>query len=588
MKKILLIFAVLLSIQASAQDETLLIESDASVVLSGNVKLILGDISLKNEGSLDLSTSEVIIEASSPRTISTNASLEITTLTTGNDGGTISMEGAYVFTDFTLESSDAMSFSDTSSLILTGTISNPGNLIMTSGSSLFIETSISGISSVTIERTTTFDESTGKYSVVSSPVENSPFNALGTNAQSWIYEYNEDVPYGADGSAKFDTPSETEMVEGKGYFSAFTGDENGTMTFTGIPNYSNVNYAITHTNNAGDITDVEGFNLVGNPFTCPIDFDTFISNSNNESLLDEQTIWIWDDFASDAGGGSNLDYVSVNVVGASSGDSRNGGLTDWDGTINVGQGFFVKASSSGNIRFNQGMKTLEGNDDASFFRVEEIEKLWFDISNNNDEKGSSTLLGFLSDASEHIDRYDASRFGQGLAIYSIVDGKKLAIQGTSNDWINDGNTIALGYNVKESGTFSISLKGSENSILSELYLIDNTNGKSTNILKETYSFDSEAGSFNDRFTLSSNPLVEEEILVVNEKLDIKVWGQSNQIMIQSQMEGVFKIWSLSGTMLSEGILTDGETQIAVYQNNIYIVAIESEEGIATYKVKVGM
>ena len=578
MKSYILIISLLTGTSLFAQDETILIESSANVVFSGDIKLVLDNISLTNEGSLDVSSGEILVSSSTSSFLSTNQSLSLNSLVTGDNNVSFGGEGAFEVSSLTIGSSDNIIFSDTSSLKLTGTVNATGEITMESGSALWIERTITetALDNVTIERIGPHNSSTGKYSVYGSPVQNSPFTVFGTKAEDWIYQYNEST-------YDFSSPSESNMTRSKGYFVAFPGDADGKVTFNGTPYYQNRNYSVDRTEVGDD--SKEGFNLVANLFTCPIDFETFIGA---QTILDESTIWLWDDYSSDAGGGTSADYLTVNTLGVT--DSRNMGDSKWDGTINVAQGFLVKAASSGSVSFNESMKTLDGNDDASFFRTGSIPRYWFTLESEALNKSSTTLIGYVLDATyEKDERYDASKFGSGFSIYSLIDDYRLAIQGLPTTWLEDYDkrySIPLGYNAEEAGDYNIMLSHMEDDELEALYLNDHLNLRSINILVETYDFSTVAGSINDRFSISLEPLGWEEILSINDfARNILVYGNSNAIILDAAFEGNIQVLTLEGRLLYQNSFESGKTEIPVL-SGLYIVSVESQEGMSSYKVKV--
>jgi len=589
MKNFILSASLLASVGLFAQDEAIVIESAAYLTFSGEVKVVLDDISLVNEGNLDVSEGEIVVSSASSNYLSTYESIHINSLVTQDNSIDFGLEGAFEAGYLEVGSGDNVTISDTSSLKLlsSSTVNAPGEITVESGAAFWVNRNVTAteLSNVTVERIGPHNSTTGKYSAFGSPVNDSPFSVLGTNAQSWIYEHNED-------SKDFTTPGESSMTDGKGYFVAFPGDSDGKITFNGSINYENFEYAITRTNSSGTPSE-RGFNLIANPFTCPVDFVDFVTDADNESLLEEATIWLWDDFASNDGGGTSDDYIAVNYLSTSSSTSvdisRNGGGSDWDGTINVAQGFFVKAKNSGKIEFKQTMKTIEGNDDDSFYRSSPTSKYWLGIS-NGDIEGASTLIGFVQDASYEKDfLYDATKFGNGFSVYSLIDESRLAIQGLPTEWLSnyeEGYHIPLGFNVEEMGTYTISLAAEENNEVDALYLNDHVNLSSVNILAEGYSFSTEAGSINDRFTLSIEPLIAHEVLSeANTRHNIIVYGGDTSIKLNTGFEGIVKVSTMSGKLMYQGAFNAGESEIST-PSGLYIVSVEHSEGISTYKVKV--
>lgn len=565
-----------------AQNETLVVESAANMVFSGDIKLVLDNISLTNQGNLNVTNGEIVVSSASSHYLSTEERLYLNSLKTANNTVDFMAEGAFEVLDLTLGSTDKVTFSDTSSLTLTGNVNATGELKMESGAPLWIKASITetAMDNVTIERKGPHNNATGKYSVFGSPVASESFSVFGSTAQSWIYQYNESTK-------DFSTPGELNLTPNKGYFIAYPGDSEGKVTFNGTPNYRNQTYALTRTNTGR--SNERGFNLISNPYTCPIDFDSFISNSTNSALLEESTIWIWDDYASDAGGGTSDDYLSINYLGANSynvTESRNGGSLKWDGTLNVAQGFFVKVASSGDINFKHAMKTLDGNDDASFYRVGTLPKYWITIEDQAQHKSSSTLIGFTSDATYEKDfLYDATHFGTGLSVYTLLEEHKLSIQGLPADWLEGERllSIGLGYNASEAGNYRLSLAHMEANELASLYLNDHLEAKSVNILSEPYTFDTEAGAIHDRFTLSLHPSLNPVLSEQETSGNLILYGMEGSLVLNAPFEGSFSVYTLSGKWVHEDVLTVGRKEVNL-PGGTYVVAVKGNNEVNTYKI----
>lgn len=576
-------FSAVLLFSGSVNAQQLIVSDEASFNLSEDVNLVLEDMSLTNEGDFNGSDGTLTVTSTGEVWLSTINELDIDSLSIGEIGGVVTAGGRFNVSDLSIAANDNLYLTDTSQMTLSGSAANYGNLILNSGASLWFKASVNSIAPVTVYRTTTFDSNTGKYSVVGSPLESNAFSSLGDNS-SWVFSYDETEPYGSDGSARFKSPEEPYLNIGKGYFSAFTGDENGQISFYGTPNYKNTTVAVTRTQDTAD--DYEGFNLIANPYTCPISFDQFVET--NSERLDQQAIWIWDDFASDeAGGGSNSDYMTINALGNT--DSRGGRLTDWDGTINVAQGFFIKAAESTDLQFIQSMKTFDGNDDQSYFRKSNIpiEKYWLGIKNETGQMGSNTLLGLHPDATYSFDkRFDASKFNPSFSVYSIIGDRKLAIQGVPDDWFFSDEPINLGYEVMSEGTYVLVIEKSAHSSGNTLYLVDHMTHEIVEILSEGYAFESQAGSFNNRFSLTSNPSINSTLSLNESGIDLMVFGAAGRIRINSDMDGHIKVWTLDGQMLHETELAAGASEIEAPAPGIYLVGIKSQYGSATYKVTV--
>lgn len=159
------------------------------------------------------------------------------------------------------------------------------------------------------------------------------------------------------------------LVQGRGYM-IWMADNLNSLTAPlvydsrGLPGFGNVSYAITAGGAGG------GYNLVGNPYACPINYSSVVTASGNLGasflVLDQST--------------SN--YVT----------NPNGGV------IGPGQGFLAPATSSGNIVFNEGCKNTTAlpniirlGDPENYVRIK--------VKNIANGKGGETAVHFRADAS---------------------------------------------------------------------------------------------------------------------------------------------------------------------------------------------
>ncbi|MEL7145450.1 MAG: hypothetical protein AAFO69_03710, partial [Bacteroidota bacterium] len=184
-------------------------------------------------------------------------------------------------------------------------INNGTDFLVKSGGSLVTHGTVTG-SNFTFLRTTTFNQNTGRYSIVGSPVQNASFSALGSSAI--IYGYDESEAYnilGNEGADRFKTPIQlghSNMQTGVGYFSAKTGDANGEVNFQGTPHFGSQTINLSLTDHPSNENAFEGFNLMANPYPAAIDYAEFI-NANSDDI--ESAIYLWDDFNSEDNRGTN-------------------------------------------------------------------------------------------------------------------------------------------------------------------------------------------------------------------------------------------------------------------------------------------
>ncbi|SCY00556.1 delta-60 repeat domain-containing protein [Flavobacterium anhuiense] len=272
-------------------------------------------------------------------------------------------------------------------------------------------------------------------------------------------------------------------------------------TFKGIPNNGKID--------AG-FKVVDGFYLIGNPYPSAISADLFIK-ANASKIYGALYFWTHSTPPSD-GKYSADDCVVYNLlggVGISSSLNSENYTTTPDGTIASGQGFFVQSKEEGFIEFNNSMRIKARN--SSFFRPSisskaeaENEKLRFWLNLYNEKNAlKQILLGYAREASNAIDYYDAVSFGsnQEIDFYSTLEDKKLVIQGKAMPWI-ESDSFNLGYKTTVKTTLKLEIDH-QDALFNEIdiLLVDKSLNKFHNLSEGPYQFDSEAGTFNNRFSI---------------------------------------------------------------------------------------
>lgn len=468
-------------------------------------------------------------------------------------------------------------------LIHNGTI-----LRVESGGSLVTEGDVTG-TNFTFERTTTFDENTGRYSIVGAPVSGAAFTTLGTNAI--VYGYDETQPYnvsGNEGLDRFKTPaalSQTTLKVGEGYFSAKTGDSNGKISFSGTPNHEVVTFTMTATDHPSNEDALEGFNLVSNPYPCAISYTALLSGNVSDI---EGAIYIWDDFDSGNGRGTNADYVVANGIGNV--DSRKSGLSKWDDHIRSMQGFFVQAKSGGDLslEFTDDMKVLAHNTDAGYFRSIDDQVSFKLVMEDSEGNYAETLIGARADAKWETDQFDARLFSQAeVQLYSYIEDQAYAIQG-----IPDMNNVILPLGVKSQGigTHTITIGEAKNLSGLQVVLIDHLLNTRVNITQgEQYAFTQVKGVQANRFTVE----IKNSVLNVDENV-LTDWivfqNSSGGLVIRAnKMEQInaVNLISLSGSISKLPIAqqNDIEWQAKLnHQSGLYLVKVSTDSGEFIHRV----
>ncbi|MFP9116338.1 T9SS sorting signal type C domain-containing protein [Flavobacterium sp. RNTU_13] len=267
-----------------------------------------------------------------------------------------------------------------------------------------------------------------------------------------------------------------------------------TGMFEGTPHNGTINKAVAVTG--------KGFNAVGNPYPSPIRVNDFI-NANIDNM--EGTLWFWrktnDKTQSSYTTVTKLAYVANAAPGGENGYAINPG-----GVLNTGQGFIVKAKPTAtNIVFTNAMRV--GNSTNQFFRsaAPDASKYWLNIT---DTAGSysQAMVGYTSEATTGYDNGIDGRIyvDNNINLYTIQDENILAIQGRPE--FTDTDQVAMGFKATQAGTFTINVSDTEGVFTADqaIYLVDNVEGLVVNVKAHAYTFTTDAGTFNDRFSIIYN------------------------------------------------------------------------------------
>lgn len=337
----------------------------------------------------------------------------------------------------------------------------------------------------------------------SSPVDNQTMHDFSPNTLSDKYYWHDAIS-----RWNINYNGTMTMVPGQGY--CIRAPQNYSITertifegvFKGIPNNGKIE---------AKLKMADGYYLIGNPYPSAISADLFLK-ANSSKI--QGALYFWTHSTPPVKGKySENDCVTYNLlggVGTTSSLNSNNYTTAPDGTIASGQGFFVKSISEGSIEFNDRMRIKARN--SAFFKSnntnsdteEDAQKLrfWLNLHNNGNAL-KQILLGYAKEASNSLDYYDALSFGssQEIDFYSILENNKLVIQGKAMPWSED-DSIQLGYKSNTKTTLNLEVDHQDvlfNEI--NIFLVDKALNKVHNLSDGSYQFDSEAGIFDNRFSI---------------------------------------------------------------------------------------
>ena len=428
-----------------------------------------------------------------------------------------------------------------------------GTLILENNASLYqSDDDIKNTGIVNLKRQTTGIVRTD-YSYWSSPVSNQKLIDVSPNTLSDKF-YSFDA---ATDSWLGEIPTNI-MDTGKGYI--IRGPESFSTTvaaiyeavFVGVPNTGMVSVPIALKDSS---------NLIGNPYPSAIDGDVFLNA--NTGVLDG-TIYFWTHNTPITNNVyTSNDYAVYNLLGGvGTSAALNSGInnTKPDGKIASGQAFFVTSVlSGGTVVFNNSMR-IAGNN-SGFFKASSIKKtkelnraerhrIWLNFSNSQGAY-KQALIGYIAGATNDYDSsFDGESFdgNQYVDFYSINREKNLVIQGRALPFLAT-DEVPLGYSTTIEGAFTVSIDQLDGLFLDQsIFIEDKLNSVIFDLKKGDYNFETEKGTFNNRFVLrfTTKTLATNEFK--NLEKDVLISIKDNRLKINSLIKSIDKVmvYDISG------------------------------------------
>lgn len=359
--------------------------------------------------------------------------------------------------------------------------------------------------------------------------------------------------------------------------------------------------------NAGpvEVNLLEGFNLVGNPF--PTDITTAAIFAANSSI--NNRIYFWRRRNNVAGTGPSTSfyatYTLLGGIGTQLGinftEDQENEIPDTrpSDIIKVGQGFLVSSKGDGGVlTFNSSMKIADDNTDV-FLKTNgsttlvqaEIHKFYLNF-NGGGNIASEILLGFASDALNDEDKYDAKYIGDSpIALTSIIDNNSYVIQAKALPFVDTAD-FALRFETTVAQNYTISLGDVTGMFTADVdpILLDMLTNTETNLRNASYTFASEAGTFDARFKI---------VFVENYLSNNDVAANANAVFVISKDNvlsvnaGTYTInnidiFDIQGRKIySKENVDASSTSISDLRakNQIILVQIATDHGVVTKKVQ---
>ncbi|KRD11569.1 hypothetical protein ASE21_07625 [Flavobacterium sp. Root901] len=460
----------------------------------------------------------------------------------------------------TVNSGASLTFDNNASLVQTANAVNSGNITYKRNTQLvrrydftYWSSPVSGVTLHNVSPTTLADK---YYS----------YNPL----TGWVIDYNGSSVMTAGKGYIIRAPQEFDINTSAVY----------SASFTGVPNNGNISFTPVATK----------WNLLGNPYPSAIDADILITNTGVGAL------YFWTHNSPPNGsvvGDAKYNYTvsdyAVYTLTGSTGTSS--GAAVMLGKIAAGQGFFFKASSAGNIVFTNSMRV--GGNNSQFFKTaatKEVEKnrLWLNFA-NAEGAFKQALIGYIDGATNSWDQnYDAATLSGNTYIdfYSINEAKKLTIQGRAIPF-EDTDVIPLGYKTTVAGEFTISIDHTDGLLNNQaVYLEDKTNNIIHDLKAGDYKFNTEIGTFTDRFQLkyTNKTLGTGDFENVKDGLLVAVKDKVIKVISSKENIKEVNVYDISGKLLyNKKKVGAAELSISNLQtaNQVLLVKVTLENNFTT-------
>lgn len=500
------------------------------------------------------------------------------------DGDFTTSSTGFAANSLTVNNTKTFTVASGSTATITNGITNnavAANFVVESGANLIQTNNVANTTPITVLRNSALLVRLD-HTLWSSPVSAQKLFAFSPNTL-----INRFFTYQASTSAYLNSglTSDTDFDAAKGYAIRAANNHPTTATiwngkFIGVPNNGPASIAVDATG--------QGFNLIGNPYPSPISATSFLAGNTGIS----GTLYFYAHTLSmDSSGvfpaGSN--YALYNATGSTSATPGTSGVPALtpNGIIQVGQGFFVKAATSGTVNFSNTMRVADTNN--QFLRNgnvanSEVEKhrIWLNLKNDAGTEFNQILLGYVDGATQGIDRnFDGLSFGNvGSAISSRIENADYTIQGRALPF-NTSDVVSLGFKAVTAGNYTISISETDGLFAGEqnVYLKDTSNGSITNLKAGNYSFSSAIGAFNNRFEIVYNSTLGTPDSTFNSN-SIVAFKSNNELNVQTKsvtMKSIL-VFDIQGRLLAEQSVNGDNAVISNLSadNQVLLVQVTSE------------
>ena len=319
---------------------------------------------------------------------------------------------------------------------------------------------------------------------------------------------------------------EETFQQGRGYLASY--ETETTATFKGVLNKKS-SFTFSDVKAHDEENYYANFYLLGNPFTFNMDINNLVAS------------------------GMETGIAVINATG-------NGYEYRTSGSVNVGEGFFVKtAAATASLSYSEGAK--RGNDNVAAINL-------IATSKAGNDNVIIRLAGADNEGFNKLDNLD-----RGVAeIYVHNDGNRYGIKSF------DENTteVEVAFHANEMGNYTIAAVAEGD--FSSVVLLDRFTGAETNLLVEDYDFTATSRDEHDRFIVK---LVDGQQSADNSHF---AYVSGEDLILEA--EGKVQIIDVMGRMVYSNDVEGDNNRIDVsnFRNGAYVVRLINEEGVKVQKI----
>ena len=340
----------------------------------------------------------------------------------------------------------------------------------------------------------------------------------------------------------------------KGY--AAYGDAGFTASYSGTLNTGNQTYSTAFSGGSN------GWNLVGNPYPCSIDWNA--SSGWTKTNVNAATYC----HVTGASGAANFGWATY--VGST---STNGGSQ----YIAPGQGFFVRSTAVGTLAMTNAVKVHNA---TTFFKnADEVVPNLLRIEVSGNGYKDEAVIRFAAEATAEFDgNYDAHKLygdvAEAAQVYTL-GSIPLAINSMPAT-----STVPLGIYTGAAGTYT--LAATEINDLTGVTLEDTHTGIFTDLTKSPCSVELTAGESGQRFVLHFGPLSIED--KESTPASIYSYRHTAYISMNGNTTGDIFIYTISGQLVATLTSASGMNEVQLPVSGTYIVKVIGAKTMGVKKV----